>query len=171
MSISQSMLPEFDAEMANTRKLIERIPDEKLDWKAHEKSYSLRDIATHLSNLLTWTNTTIESDEFDMAPADNKSAARVEPVASVAEALTRFDANVASARRVLEGASDETLMGSWTLLAGGEKQFTLPKVVVLRSFVMNHMIHHRGQLDVYLRLNDVPLPAIYGPSADESPQM
>ena len=169
MSISQSMLPEFDIEMAHTRKLLERIPDEKLDWQAHEKSYTLRGIATHLANLPSWTTVTISNDEFDMAPKDG--GVKVEPIGSVAEALETFDANVASAHATLEGASDEKLVGPWTLLSGGEKVFTMPKVAVMRSFVMSHMIHHRAQLGVYLRMCDVPLPAIYGPSANEAPGM
>jgi len=169
MSISQAMLPEFDIEMSHTRKLLALVPEDKLDWQAHEKSYTLRGIATHLANLPSWTMVTISNDEFDMAPKEPDPSMNVPPVESVAEALKNFDENVATAHATIEGASDDTMMGGWTLLSGGEKVFTMPKVAVMRSFVMSHMIHHRAQLGVYLRMCDVPLPAIYGPSADEAP--
>ena len=102
-----------------------------------------------------------------MAPPDGSEPPRTEAVASTAQALETFDANVAAARAIIGGASDEKLMETWSLLNAGEVMFAMPKVAVLRSFIMNHMIHHRGQLTVYLRLNDAPLPALYGPSADE----
>ncbi len=166
MSIAQSLLPEFDHEMAGTRKALERVPDSALAFTPHEKSLSMQGLVTHLANLPHWTSVTIETDELDMDSPEG-TAQRVEPVGSTAEALERFDRNVAAARDALAAASDETLLGPWTLRSGGQTAFTMPKVAVLRSFVMNHMIHHRGQLTVYLRMNDVPLPALYGPSADE----
>jgi len=169
MSISQAMLPEFDIEMLHTRKLLALIPEDKLDWQAHEKSMTLRGIATHLANLPSWTMMTISNDEFDMAPKEPDPSMKVPPVESVAEALKSFDDNVAAAHATIEGASDGTMMDGWTLLSGGEKVFTMPKVAVMRSFVLSHMIHHRAQLGVYLRMCDVPLPAIYGNSADETP--
>jgi uncharacterized damage-inducible protein DinB len=165
MSIAASLLPEFDHEMSGTRKALERVPDAAFAFAPHEKSYSLRDLVTHLANLPHWTAVTVETEELDMdAPGGGE---RADPVGSTAEALETFDRNVAAAREALAGASDETLLGPWTLRAGGRTVFTMPKVAVLRSFVMNHMIHHRGQLTVYLRMNDVPLPALYGPSGDE----
>lgn len=167
MSIAQSMLPEFDQEMASTRKTLERVPGERFDWRPHEKSYTLGELTTHLANLVTWGSMSIEQDSYDMTPKDGESP-RTRPVASVAEALEKFDENVAATRAALAGASDATLMSPWSLVMNGEALFTMPKVAVMRSFVMNHMIHHRAQLSVYLRLNDVPVPAIYGPSADES---
>ena len=166
MSIAAALLPEFDQETAVTRKTLERIPEGKFDWRPHDKSMTLEGLATHLSNLPSWTALTIKQDSFDMAPKDGEPF-RVEPVTSVKEALEAFDKNVADARAALADASDEDLMGSWSLLAGGDTVFTMPKVAVLRSFVMNHMIHHRAQLGMYLRLNDVAVPAMYGPSADE----
>jgi uncharacterized damage-inducible protein DinB len=168
MPISAALLPEFDHEMANTRRTLERVPNAAFDWTPHEKSYSMQDLVSHLANLPSWTAVTIEQDSIDMAPPDGSEPPRTEAVASTAQALETFDTNVAAARAIIENASDEKLMETWSLLNGGEVMFTMPKVAVLRSFIMNHMIHHRGQLTVYLRMNDAPLPALYGPSADES---
>jgi uncharacterized damage-inducible protein DinB len=161
------MLPEFDQEMANTRKTLERVPGDRIDWRPHDKSYTMGALATHLANLVTWGAMSIEQDSFDMTPKDGEPP-RTEPAATVAEVLEAFDENVAVTRAALAGASDETLMSPWSLIMNGEALFTMPKVAVVRSFVMNHMIHHRAQLTVYLRLNDIPVPSIYGPSADES---
>jgi uncharacterized damage-inducible protein DinB len=159
------MLPEFDHEMANTRKTLERIPEDKLDWKPHEKSTTMRGLATHLSNLVSWAGLVIEKDQFDAAPEGKPL--RTKPVESVQETLETFDRNVAAARAAIQSASDEHLTKPWTLLAGGRTIFTQPRAGVLRGMIMNHTIHHRAQLSVYLRLNDVPVPALYGPSADE----
>jgi uncharacterized damage-inducible protein DinB len=166
MRLSQSMLPEFDHEMANTRKTLERVPDEKFGWKPHEKSFPMGSLATHLANLPTWTNVTIDVEEFDMSPGG--VPLKSPECQSTTEVLETFDKNVAAARAAITSVSDETLFGPWTLLADGKKVLSLPRVAVLRSFVMNHIIHHRAQLGVYLRLNDIPVPSIYGPSADES---
>jgi uncharacterized damage-inducible protein DinB len=166
MTLSESLLPELEQEMANLRKTLERIPDEKLDWTPHAKSMSFRGLATHLSNMPRWATMTIQEESFDMAPEGGEPVTE-EPVDSVADALAQLDENVAAARTALEGTSDEELLESWALLMGGQEVFKMPRIAVLRSMIMNHMIHHRGQLTVYLRLNDVPLPALYGPSADE----
>jgi uncharacterized damage-inducible protein DinB len=166
MALSEMLLPEFDREMANTRKTLERIPEEKFDWKPHEKSMALGVLATHLANLPTWVVSTINNDSLDIAPP-GAPPLRIPAAASREDVLTRFDESVAAARDAIAGASDERLLGPWTLLSGGKTVFTMPRVAVLRSFVMNHSIHHRAQLGVYLRLNDVPVPSIYGPSADE----
>jgi len=166
MSLSQTMLPEFDQEMANTRKTLERVPDDKLGWKPHEKSTSLGGLATHLANIPSWTKNTFEQDELDIAPP-GAPPFRLEEAKSRTELLKAFDKNAADARAALVGASDESWMQSWSLLHGGNKIFTMPRTAVMRGFVMNHLIHHRAQLGVYLRLLDVPVPAIYGPSADE----
>jgi len=167
MTIAQALLPEFDHEMANTRKTLERIPDDKLDWRPHEKSFDMRAMLTHMANMPKWSVMTINESSFDMEP-EGEEPIKEEPVETVEGALEMFDANVAAAREAIANASDETLMASWSLLKAGEEVLTFPKVAVLRSFIMNHMIHHRGQLTVYLRLNDLPLPALYGPSADEN---
>lgn len=166
MPIAQALLPEFDVETANTRKCLERIPADKLDWKAHEKSWSLRELATHIANMPKWTVMTMTEESFDMEPVSGE-AVQEEPIESVEGAIAMFDANVAAAREAVAGASDEDLMTNWSLLKTGQEILSMPRVAVLRSFIMNHMIHHRAQLGVYLRLNDVAVPALYGPSADE----
>jgi uncharacterized damage-inducible protein DinB len=166
MPISQTILPEFEHEMANTRKTLERVPEDKFDWKPHEKSMTLGGLATHLGNIPSWTAQTFDRDELDIAPP-GEPPYRLDQAKSRAELLAAFDKNVASARAALESATDENWQGNWSLLAGGKKIFTMPRTAVMRSFVMNHLIHHRAQLGVYLRLLDVPVPSIYGPSADE----
>ncbi|HEY0144062.1 MAG TPA: DinB family protein [Thermoanaerobaculia bacterium] len=160
--IAQSLLPELDLEIANTRKLLERIPFEHADWRPHPRSYTLGDLATHVGNLFNWVVMTIEQEEFDTAAPFQRPT-----FTSTEELLARFDTTAAKARAALAGASDETLMAKWTLRHGEHVVFTLPRVAVLRTACMNHLIHHRGQLTVYLRLKDVPLPSIYGPTADE----
>ena len=168
MGLGEALLPEFDHEMATTRKTLERVPEDKFDWKPHEKSTTLGALATHLANLPSWVVHTLDKDELDMAPP-GQPPLRIEPARTRDEVLAAFDQNVAAARAALAGASDERLHGLWTLLQGGNKVLTLPRAAVLRSFVMSHSIHHRAQLGVYLRLNDIPVPSVYGPSADESP--
>ena len=166
MPISQTILPEFEHEMANTRKTLERVPNDKFSWKPHEKSMTLGGLATHLSNIPSWTKNTFEADKLDIA-RPGQPPYRLEEKKSTAELLAAFDENVASARAALESATDENWQGKWSLLMGGKTIFTLPRTGVMRGFVMNHLIHHRAQLGVYLRLLDVPVPSIYGPSADE----
>lgn len=166
MRLSETLLPEFDQEMAGTRKTLERVPEDKLAWRPHEKSWTLADLATHVANVPSWATMTINTEELDIAPPGEEPYR--EPAAkSRAELLAKFEKGVAEARAALVAASDEHLLASWSLLAGGQNFFTMPRLAVLRSFVMNHMIHHRAQLTIYLRLNDVPVPALYGPSADE----
>lgn len=165
MALSQSLLPEFDHEMANTRKTLERVPDEKFDWKPHDKSFPMGALATHLANLPSWGSLTVSSDSFDMAPEGKPL--KTPELNSREAVLAKFDENVAATRAAIAAAKDEDLFKPWTLMSNGKTILTLPKIAVLRSFVMNHIIHHRAQLGVYLRLNDIPVPSIYGPSADE----
>jgi uncharacterized damage-inducible protein DinB len=165
MSISQALLPEFDIEMANTRKTLERVPNEKFEWKPHEKSMAMGALAGHIAFIPTWAVETIDKDSIDVMPQGTPPT--MPKAANQAEVLEMFDKAVTGARAAIAGASDEHLMKPWTLLAGGRTILTLPRVAVLRSFVMSHTIHHRAQLGVYLRLNDLPVPSIYGPSADE----
>lgn len=167
MSISEVLLPEFDQEMATTRRVLERIDDGALGWKPHEKSMSMGDLATHLVNIPSWTGMTINTDSFDVSPTEGE-AFHIPPVTSREQALDQFDKNVADARAAIASATDDVWMQPWSLLAGGQVHFTMPKAVVMRSFVMSHAIHHRGQMSVYLRLRDIPVPSIYGPTADES---
>jgi uncharacterized damage-inducible protein DinB len=167
MPLNQALLPEFDHEMANTRKTIERAPDAKWTWKPHEKSGQLGWLVAHLANLPHWGADVLTTDSFDFAPGGKFVES---PKASnTKEALALFDKNVAAARAALAAATDEQLMKPWSLLQNGKVLFTMPRVAVVRSMILNHAIHHRAQLGVYLRLNDVPVPAIYGPSADEQP--
>lgn len=166
MGLSEALLPEFDHEMANTRKTLERVPEDKFAWKPHEKSMTLARLATHLAEIPGWTTFAIEKDALDIAPPGAPPYQPPKPSARQ-EILDMFDKNVAAARAALAGAKDDHLVKPWTLLAGGKTIFTLPRIAVLRSVVMSHSIHHRAQLGVYLRLNNVPLPALYGPSADE----
>jgi uncharacterized damage-inducible protein DinB len=166
MSISKTILPEFDHEMANTRKTLERVPEDKFDWKPHEKSMALGDLATHLANIPSWTKNTFDADELDIAPP-GAPPYRLERAKSRAALLEAFDQNVTQARDALEGATDENWQGKWSLLMTGKTIFTLPRTAVMRGFILSHSIHHRAQLGVYLRLLDVPVPSIYGPSADE----
>lgn len=163
MSISASLLPEFDNEMATTRKTLERIPDDKFDWKPHEKSGTLGWLANHLVNLPTWAKFTFNQDSLNLS--DNTP--RPEEIRSREALLEAFDRNVSAAHDIIARASDEEMFKPWSLLEGDKTLMTLPKIAVLRGFVINHLIHHRGQFSVYLRLNGVPVPAIYGPSADE----
>jgi len=165
MGIAQAMLPEFDYEMANTRKTLERVPDDKFDWKAHEKSFSMGGVASHLSNLPSWTNVVIGMDAFDMAP--DGQPLKTPPCHSRQEVLDVFDRNISEARKALETETDQHILQQWKLLLNGHEILSMPRVAVLRGFVMNHIIHHRAQLTVYLRLNDIPVPSLYGPSADE----
>jgi uncharacterized damage-inducible protein DinB len=165
MALSEALLPEFDMEMATTRKTLERIVDEKFDWQPHEKSMTMGGLGSHLANILTWTTTSLSTDSFDIAPEGQ--VLKIAPAKSREEMLETFDNNAAAARQAIAGASDEQLMQSWTLLHDGHAVFSLPRVAVLRTFVLSHSIHHRGQLSVYLRLNDISVPSIYGPSADE----
>jgi uncharacterized damage-inducible protein DinB len=166
MSISQMMLPEFDQEAANTRKTLERVPDDKWNWKPHAKSGTLGWLAGHVANLNNWTTVTLTTDQLDFAPVDGP-AYTTPKTGNRKEILEVFDKFTAEARAALAKASDADMMKPWTLLMGGKVLFTMPKAAVLRSFAFNHLYHHRGQLTVYLRLLEVPVPALYGPSADE----
>ena len=166
MPISEALLPEFDQEMANTRKTLERVPDDKFAWKPHEKSGTMGWLAAHVANLPSWASYTIDQDFLDMAPGGVSPTPPPSPK-SRKELLEAFDKNVVAARAAIAGAKDDHLFKPWTLQRNGATLLKMPRVAVLRSFVMNHLIHHRAQLGVYLRLNNVPVPATYGPSADE----
>lgn len=162
MPLNQALLPEFDHEMGNTRKSLERIPEGKFDWKPHAKSASIGQLATHLATINHWTEAIIGQDSFDVATVTPPA-----PFNSRQEVLNAFDQGTAVARKALAGATDEQLMRPWSLVNAGQTIFTLPRIAVVRSFIFSHTIHHRAQLGVYLRLNDIPVPSIYGPSADE----
>ena len=162
MALVDALIPEFDHEMASTRKVLERVPEERFDWKPHAKSYSLGALATHVATLPTWGVETLNRSEIDIGINPTTPV-----VLSKSELLAAFDRNVANARAALAGRTDPELIATWSLKRNGKTVFSMPKTVVLRSFVLSHLIHHRAQLTVYLRLLDVPVPSIYGPSADE----
>jgi len=166
MSLSAALLPEFDREMASTRNTLERVPDGKFSWKPHEKSGTMGWLAGHLASIPSWTTITIKQDSLDLAPGGKPSEPPPIP-ATTKELLESFDKFVVEGRAALAGASDEQLFKFWSLLNNGNTILSMPRIDCLRTWVMNHIIHHRAQLGVYLRLNNIPVPAIYGPSADE----
>lgn len=164
--ISQSLLPEFDMEMASTRRVLERVPELQGAFRPHQKSMTMARLAGHVAEMPIWATMTLRKDDLDMNPGDlPRQEAYV--LTSTPEAVKYFDENLRIARELLASATDETMMRPWSLKDGGKVLMTMPKIAVLRGFVMNHMIHHRAQLGVYLRMNDVAVPGIYGPSADE----
>jgi uncharacterized damage-inducible protein DinB len=164
MALADALLPEFDHEMAVTRTLLSRVPDGVFNWKPHPKSMSLGQLARHVATLPLWGVVTLTQPAFDLAA--NPPLA---PCQTRAEVLQLFDTHVAQTRAALVGIDDATLMTPWSLQQGGHTLFSMPKAGVWRTFVMSHLIHHRAQLGVYLRMHDVPLPAMYGPTADERP--
>jgi uncharacterized damage-inducible protein DinB len=164
VALKDSLLPEFDREMGSTRRVLERVPDGDLRWAPHEKSFNLGRLAGHIANLPRWVVIACDGDSFDVAAAEDT---RPKDPPSAAEILKQFDANVADARGKILEQTDAALAAPWTLKQGGHEVFTMPRATVLRTLVLNHLIHHRGQLTVYLRLRNIPLPAIYGPTADE----
>ena len=166
MSIAESILPELEMEMAGTRKVLERIPDDKLDWKAHPKSNTIGWVACHLAEIAGWVEGTLTQDAWDINPEGGEPY-QSPKLDNSQEILDLFDANVAAARKQIAVTSDEEFAKSWSLLSGGQALITMPKLGAIRTWVMNHTIHHRAHLCVYLRLNEIPVPALYGPSGDE----
>ena len=164
MTIAELLQPEFDREMAATRRVLERVPDDKFAWKPHDKSSSMGALASHIATMIPWTIDTMTRTEFDLATTPMEEMTKV--AKDRAELLSWFDANVASARASL-GKPDADYFVPWTLKKGDQVFFTMPRYNCVRSFVLNHIVHHRAQLSVYLRLNNVPVPGAYGPSADE----
>ena len=163
MTIADAMLQEFLHESGVTRKLLERLPEDKLNWKPHEKSMTLARLATHLAEIPQWADIVVNKDFFDMSSRDYTPSA----LDTRAAILESFEKHIKKFKEVMEGKSDEVMMGRWQLRHGDQVSLDLPKAAVLRSFILSHIIHHRGQLSVYLRENNVALPSIYGPSADE----
>jgi uncharacterized damage-inducible protein DinB len=162
MSIKDTLLAEYDREMGTTRRLLERLPEDKLSWKPHQKSMSLGGLATHLANLPNWGGSILNETSFDLAampPNRQEETSR-------SAILRLFDESTRRTRGWMDKTDGEYAC-MWTLQRGDQELFSLPRVAAFKNFVINHIIHHRGQMSVYLRLNDVPLPAIYGPTADE----
>jgi uncharacterized damage-inducible protein DinB len=166
MSYAETILPEFDQEMANTRKVLERIPDDKLDWQPHPKSHTIGWNANHVADIPNWLAMVLNTPLLDIAPVGGEPYTSPK-LTSRKEIVELFDRNVAAARKAIAESKDEDMAGMWTLSQGGTPFFTLPRSVVVRGMVLNHLIHHRAHLCVYLRLNDIPVPGMYGPSGDE----
>jgi uncharacterized damage-inducible protein DinB len=166
MTYAETLLPEFDQEMANTRKVLERLPDDKLDWQVHPKSHTIGWNAIHVADIPNWLVAVLTTPSLDIAPVGGEPYAPPK-LASREEILALFDKNVATARKAIEGTGDEEVGQPWTLLQGGNPIFTMPRSTMIRSYILNHIIHHRAHLCVYLRLNDIPVPGMYGPSGDE----
>jgi uncharacterized damage-inducible protein DinB len=163
VNLNQPIIAELEREAATTRKMLERVPEEAFSWKPHEKSMSLGRLAGHVAELHGMFRAILTGDELDFASENYQPFAP----ANVSELLETFDKNVAEAVELLKAQTDEALMGPWRMRSGEQVFFELPRVAVIRSMALNHIFHHRGQLSVYLRLRDVPLPSVYGPTADE----
>lgn len=159
----ESLIREFEHEAQTTRKHLERLPEEQLEWRPHEKSFTAAGLASHISELASWTDPIVNQDGLDFDSATYKPYIAT----SVADLLQTFDNNVVKGRQALVGATDNTLEQRWSFKIMGRVQFEKSKADVLRDFALSHMIHHRGQLSVYLRLLNVAVPGSYGPSADE----
>jgi uncharacterized damage-inducible protein DinB len=165
MPMNQAFLAEFDHEMANTRKTLERLPDDKWGWKPHQKSGTIGWLANHIANFPGWLDGALTTESFDVAPGGKP--VDMPNAKNRKEALANFDKGVTAARAGLAKATDEQLLKAWSLLNNGQPIFTMPRAAIYRSMIMNHMIHHRAQLGVYFRLNGIPVPGCYGASADE----
>lgn len=164
MALNEAIIAEIEQEAIATRKTLERVPEDKFSWKPHEKSMTLGQLASHVAEIAMWTGETINKDVLDFAVSGYKPFVPN----TTAELVKFFDDNHAEAMRVMkENATDENLMGMWTLRNGETVYMTMPRIAVMRGFVLSHLIHHRAQLGVYLRLLDIPVPSVYGPSADE----
>jgi uncharacterized damage-inducible protein DinB len=163
--LTDSLKAEYDREAQTTRRHLERLPGDKLDWRPHAKSFTAAALASHIVECIGWADSILTGEEFDFDPASYKPY-RGE---SVADILKTFDARVESGQRAFAHATDEMLMQPWRLKVMGRVRFERPRSAVLRDFTLSHVIHHRGQFSVYLRLLDVPVPGSYGPSADENP--
>jgi uncharacterized damage-inducible protein DinB len=160
MTISETLLPEFDQEMAATRRVLERVPDDQPDWKPHPKSFSIAHLAQLVSWLPGWIGQTLTSSELDLATGGGYSNQKTESL------LTSFDESVRTSREAIANATDADYDVPWSLKMRGNVLFTAPRRMIVRQHI-SHLSHHRGQLTVYLRLLDVPVPSVYGPTADE----
>jgi uncharacterized damage-inducible protein DinB len=166
MSYATILLPEFDQEMASARKVLERAPEDKWEWQPHPKSHTIGWNANHLAEIPGWVEGTLNQSSWEIAPTDGPRYQSPD-FKTRQDVLDLFDRNVAAARAAIAAVKEESLDETWSLLHGGKPLFTMPRRAVIRSFVMDHLIHHRAILCVYLRLNDVPVPGMYGPSGDE----
>jgi uncharacterized damage-inducible protein DinB len=166
MNYAESILPEFDREIANTRKVLERVPEDKRDWQAHLNSQTIGWNANHLAEIPGWVAGILTGPAWDIAPVGGEPY-QAPKLTSRQEILDLFDRNVAAARKAIAAVKDDQLLQPWSLLKAGTPFFTMPRATMMRSFVLNHLIHHRAILCVYLRLNNIPVPGMYNPSGDE----
>jgi uncharacterized damage-inducible protein DinB len=166
MNYAETLLPEFDREMANTRKVLERVPEDKLDWQTHPKSHTIGWNANHLAEILGWVEGMLTAPSWDFAPIGGEPY-QSPKLTSRQEILDLFDRNVATARKAIAAVKDYQMTQTWSLLQAGTPLFTRPRPTVIRIFVLNHLIHHRAILCVYLRLNNIPVPGMYDPLGDE----
>jgi len=162
--ISETLIPEFDHEIKTTRNVLERVDWEKKDWKPHEKSMTFGGLAAHVAEIGMWCISTLNTSGIDM----EKNPYFPPAFSSLEELLKDFDSKIKEGRALLEKTSDEAFMETWTMKAGEKVFMSMPRIAAYRSIVIKHTVHHRGQLSVYLRMNDIPVPSIYGPSADEA---
>jgi uncharacterized damage-inducible protein DinB len=165
-TITEWLLPEFDAEMASTRKVLAAVPEEKFDWRPHAKSFTMGRLAGHVAEIPGWVSRAICEDRFEVVPEAPTPNVRFIPT-SQEQLMERFEACVKKAHEDLTAASDEALEEIWVMTKRGKEVMRMPRRSVIRTWALNHGIHHRAQLGVYLRLNDVKVPGVYGPSADE----
>lgn len=163
MAINQAFLGELQHENNTTKRLFERIPDEKLAWKPHDKSWTMGELASHIAEMGQWIQTTITQPELDFATGQYQPFKGQ----SMEEITKKHDENMAEAMKTIQGASDEVMMTPWKMRNGEQVILDMPRAAVLRGTILNHLYHHRGQLSVYMRMNDIPLPPMYGPTADE----
>ncbi len=164
MTMAEMLLPEFDQEMSATRRVLERVPSDKGQWKPHPKSFAMGHLAQLVSWMPGWITNTLKETELDLAKASGYSFETTETL------LKAFDANVKSAREAIVASKDSDYAAQWSLKRGSVVLWKSPRGVVVRNHI-SHLVHHRAQLTVYLRLNDIPVPAVYGPTADERPPM
>lgn len=167
MNLNEPLLAELKHEAASTRKILERVPAESFGWKPHEKSMSLMQLSGHVAGITNWLPIIANDQEFDVSKRDNKPKVFTD----TASLLQDFEESLAKATVAIQSASNENLMEKWRLRNGEHIIFEMPRVAAVRNIVLNHIVHHRGQLSVYLRLLNVPVPGMYGPSADEMNQM
>jgi uncharacterized damage-inducible protein DinB len=166
MALTDILLPEFEEEAAATRRMLERVPDGKTTWQPHQRSMTLGRLSTHVAEIPAWTARILTRDEFDVAPPGGPPF-QPRTLGTTAEVLALFDQNVAEARRVLAAAGDADFARPWSFKREGQVVWTKPKHYVLRRMALSHLVHHRAQLGVYLRLQEVSIPGVYGPSADD----
>jgi uncharacterized damage-inducible protein DinB len=162
MTISEILLPEFDKETAGTRKILASVPEDKFTWQPHDKSMTLVRLASHVAELPHWAVETMARETLEITPGQKPFIA-----GSKEELMAAFEKHASEARAAIAAGTDEQMTVPWSLIFGGHKAFTMPRFMVLRTVVMNHLIHHRAQLGVYLRLNEIAVPGMYGPSADD----